>query len=294
MDDSKLYNALLKSRDERRQSSHDRERPAVVKEEPRKERHYSSSEDGKPNWVRVDKGDQERAHPPEIYDPSVSLALIRNPKPWSREQLRERKIIYSGMPDKEVMDAYRELRIQLRKRAGEGNFTVMFSSLGNAPGGLLTAFNLATAFALDSHTSALFVDCDPYHHELTDLVSVPMDAGVTDFVADRSQAIKSIIYPSGVERLSVIPAGTQASSAVELFASVRMRDLIAELKDRYPDRCIVLNAPPFRTNAEARILERFADQIVFGVPFGEVTGQVITDSVGALGSDKFSGLVFQE
>jgi Mrp family chromosome partitioning ATPase len=73
-----------------------------------------------------------------------------------------------------------------------------------------------------------------------------------------------------------------------------MRDLITELKSRYPDRCIVLNAPPFRESTEARILERFADQIIFGVPFGDVTAEAIEDAVDTLGSEKFSGLVFQE
>lgn len=291
MDDNKLYNALLKSQDERRQLERDRGE-AKAEDNFRKERPYAGSERDKPNWTRVETNHNE--NPPTLYDSSMSLGLIGNPNPWSREELRERKIIYSGMPDKEVMDAYRELRIQLRNRAGEGNFTVMFSSLGNGPGGLLTAFNLAAAFGLDSHSSALLVDCDPHNNELAGLVSAPMEYGVTDFVNDRSLTIKSIIYPSGVERLSVIPAGTQASSAVELFSAVRMRELITELKARYPDRCIVLNAPPFRENTEARILERFADQIVFGVPFGEVTGEVIADSVDALASDKFSGLIFQE
>ena len=291
MDDNKLYSALLKSQDERRRLEHSRGE-AKAEEGFRKEHPYAGVERNQPSGTRLETDSSEK--PPTIYDSSLSLGLIGNPSPWSREQLRERKIIYSGMQDKEVMDAYRELRIQLRNRAGEGNFTVMFSSLGITSGGLLTAFNLAAAFALDSHTSALFVDCDPYSRELAGLVSRPLGAGVTDFVADRSMDIKSILYPSGVERLSVIPAGTQASSAVELFSSVRMRELITELKARYPDRCIVLNAPPFRENTEARIIERFADQIILGVPFGEVTGEIIADSVDALGSDKFSGLVFQE
>ncbi|WP_298447417.1 polysaccharide biosynthesis protein [uncultured Marinobacter sp.] len=292
MDDNKLYNALLKSQEEQRQHRHTRGE-ANAEDNFRTERPYAGSDRDKPNWTRVESNKSE--HPPTVYDSSVSLGLIGNPRPWSREQLRERKIIFSGMADKEVMDAYRELRIQLRNRAGEGNsFTVMFSSLGTGPGGLLTAYNLAAAFALDSQTSALLVDCDPYSNELEGLVSSPMDTGVTDFVADRSMDIKSILYSSGVERLTVIPAGTRASSAVELFSAVRMRELMTELKARYPDRCIVLNAPPFRENTEARILERFADQIVFGVPFGEVTGEVIEDSVDALGSDKFSGLIFQE
>lgn len=291
MDDNKLYNALLKSQDERRQLELKRGE-AKPEENFRKERPYAGSDRVNPNWVRVDADDSE--HPPTVYDSSVSLELIGNPKPWTREQLRERKIIFPGMPDKEVMDAYRELRIQLRNRAGEGNFVVMFSSLGNRVNSVLTAFNLAASFAMDSHTSALLVDCDPYNTDLVHLVSTKMTSGVTDFVADKALFIKDILYPSGVPRLSVIPGGTQSSSAVELFAAVRMRDLIAELKDRYPDRCIILNAPPFRESTEARILERFADQIVFGVPFGDVTAETIEDSVDALGSDKFSGLVFQE
>ena len=291
MDDNKLYKALLKSQEERRQLELKRGE-AKSEENFRKERPFAGSDRLKPNWVQVETDDGE--HAPTVYDSSVSLALIGNPKPWSRDQLRERKIIYSGMPDKEVMDAYRELRIQLRNKAGEGNFTVLFSSLGDQGGAVLTAFNIAVSFAMDSHTSALLVDCDPYHADLTKLVSSQLTSGVTDFVADSSLKIKDILYPSGVDRLSIIPAGTQVSSAVELFAAVRMRDLMNELKARYPDRCIIINAPPFRGNTEARILERCADQVVFGVPFGAVTAEEISESVDVLDSDKFSGLVFQE
>ena len=291
MDDNKLYKALLKSQDERRKSEL-RRGEAKPEENFRKERPFAGSDRMKPNWVNVDTGDGD--HPPTVYDASVSLELIGNPDPWSREQLRERKIIYPGMPDKEVMDAYRELRIQLKNLAGRGNFVVMFSSLGKRDNSVLTPFNLAAAFAMDSHTSALLIDCDPYNTDLANLVSARMQAGVTDYVADKKLGIKDILYPSGVARLSVIPGGTQASSAVELFAAVRMRELISELKERYPDRCIVINAPPFRESTEARILERFADQIVFGVPFGDVTAEAVAEAVDALGSQKFSGLVFQE
>lgn len=291
MEDNKLYNALVKSREEQRQREL-KKGEAKPEDQFRKERPFAGSDRGKPNWVSLETDTSE--HPPTVYDSSVSLELIGNPKPWTRDQLRERKIIFPGMADKEVMDAYRELRIQLKNRAGDGNFVVMFSSLGNRENSVLTAYNLAASFAMDSHTSALLVDCDPYNRDLDDLVSVKMTSGVTDFVGDKSLAIKDILYPSGVARLSVIPAGTQASSAVELFSAVRMRDLMVELKARYPDRCIVLNAPPFRENTEARILERFADQVVFGVPFGDVTAEAVVDSVDTLGSEKFSGLVFQE
>ncbi|WP_336366673.1 polysaccharide biosynthesis protein [Marinobacter sp. C2H3] len=291
MDDNKLYNALLKSQEEQRQLAL-KQGEAKPEDGFRKERPFAGSGRQRPELGSVGAAHEE--HPPTVYDASVSLGLIANPHPWTREQLRERKIIHPGMADKEVMDAYRELRIQLRNRAGEAGFTVMFSSLGGQGGSMLTAFNLAASFAMDAHTAALLVDCDPYHQDLSGLVSVRLEAGVTDYVADSARTVRDILYPSGVDRLSVIPAGTQASSAVELFSSVRMRELMNELKGRYPDRCIIVNAPPFRSSTEARILERFCDQVVLSVPFGEVSGEDITDALDTLDADKFAGLVFQE
>ncbi|MCG8517054.1 MAG: CpsD/CapB family tyrosine-protein kinase [Pseudomonadales bacterium] len=290
MDESKLYNALLRSQQERRKRSSE-SGEARAEDNFRKERPFAGATTAQPNWVRIETDEESK---PTVYDSSVSLGMIGNPRPWNREQMRMRKIIYPGMANKAILDAYREIRIQLRNRAGENNFSVLFSSLGNGEGSILTAFNLAVSFALDAHTSALLVDCDPYSSALPELVSTPMEYGLTDFVADSSLAIKDIIYPSGIERLSAISAGTQASSAVELFSSVRMKQLMGELKQRYPDRCIIINAPPFRLSTEARILVRYADQIVFGVPFGKVTGDELMDSMDALGSDKFSGLIFQE
>lgn len=288
MDDSKLYNALLKSQKERRHQQGE----ASADENFRKERPFAGAQRKIPQQGLpvTDSGD----HRPTVYNPSLSLGRIANPEPWSNQQLRERKIIYPGMADKKVLDAYRELRIQLRNRAGDKSFTVMYSSLGSEGNSVLTAFNLAASFAMDSHTSALLVDCDPYERVLPGLVSVGMTSGVTDYVADASLTTDSILYPSGVDRLSVIPAGTRASHAVELFSSVRMRDLMNELKHRYPDRCIVLNAPPIRGSTEARILERFADQVVFGVPFGDVTAETVAECVDGVEPHKFAGLVFQE
>ena len=290
MDDSKLYRALLKSQQERKPGTNPGE--ARAEEDFRRERPFAGvkDRDPEPPLLRTDSAD----HRPTVYDSALTLGMIANPRPWSHAELRERKIIYPAMPDKRVMDAYREWRIQLRNRAGDSNFTVLYSSLGGDAGSVLTAYNLAAAFAMDAHTSALLVDCDPHHHELAGLVSVPMRSGVTDYVADTSVPVQSILYPSGVDRLTVVPAGTQVSSAVELFSSVRMRELMEELKRRYSDRCIIVNAPPLTKSTEARILERFADQVVFGVSFGDVTGELVSECVETVEPQKFSGLVFQE
>ncbi|MFL1405664.1 polysaccharide biosynthesis protein [Marinobacter sp. M1N3S26] len=315
MDNNKLYNALLKT-----QERHRAERAAQAAEmdevsedsgqesaenntssEPAYIRHGRSEDPARaerpfaepgPNWTLVEERRERRA--PSVYDSSVSLDLIDNPRPWSLDDLRERKIIYPGMANKAILDAFREIRIKLRDRAGAVNFSVLISSLGKNDNSVLTAFNLAATFAMDAQSSALLVDCNPWDSDLGHLVSSPMNLGVTDFVADKSLKVKDIIYPSGVDRLSVVPAGTQSASAVELFSAVRMRDLMGELRSRYPDRFLIINAPPLKASTEAHILVRYANQVVLGVPFGEVTPDDIVSSVETLGSEKFSGLVFQQ
>lgn len=313
MDNNKLYNALLKTQERHRaeraaqtsdaedvadehkaQDEGARVEPAYIgqvrtEEVDRAERPFSEP---KPNWTMVEERQAQRA--PTVYDSSVSLDLINNPRPWTTDDLRERKIIFPGMTDKAILDAFREVRIKLRDRAGAVNFSVLVSSLGRDDNSVLTAFNLAATFAMDAQSSALLVDCNPWDSDLDHLVSSPMNLGVTDFVADRSLKVKDIIYPSGVDRLSVVPAGTQSASAVELFSAVRMRDLMGELRTRYPDRFLIINAPPLKASTEAHILVRYANQVVLGVPFGEVTPEDIVSSVETLGSEKFSGLVFQQ
>lgn len=303
MDDNKLYKALLKQQNLQRDL---REAESELLEEG------FTAEGGPPNSpepsssaYRVDPPYRvERVSPPKgtrtgrerliKYDPSVSLDRIDNPVPWSIADLRERKLVYPSMPDKSILNAYRELRIKLRQRSGDANGLIMMSSLSRKVTSIQTAFNLAITFAMDAQTSALLVDCNPYESSLDHLVSVQLGAGITDFIASPDMDVKDIIYPSGIDRLSVIPAGHLATSAVELFSSKRMKSVMEELKSRYPDRFIVLYAPPFTLSTEARILERFADHTVFTVPFGELTAESIMESIEGVSRDTFAGLVYQE
>src|SRR5690606_2880010 len=117
--------------------------------------------------------------------------------------------------------------------------------------------------------------------------TTPVDKGLVQYLLDNTIPLKHIIYPSGVERLRVIPSGGLSESAAELFSSKRMEVFIAEIKSRYPDRFIVLDAPPVLQSTEARILAQYCDHAVLVVPFGEaVTNEVLT-AVEAVGKEKF-------
>ena len=115
---------------------------------------------------------------------------------------------------------------------------------------------------------------------------------MVQYLQDYTVPLKRIIYPSGVERLRVIPSGVQSESAAELFNSKRMEVFISEVKHRYPDRFIVLDAPSVRTSAEARILSQYCDHALLVVPFGKSTTDDVLSGIEAVGRDRFSGLMF--
>ncbi|HTF96242.1 MAG TPA: polysaccharide biosynthesis protein [Cellvibrio sp.] len=211
---------------------------------------------------------------------------------WSQDELYEKKIVFTGMRQRDVLNAYREVRIRLLNRAKSDNIVVLVSSVAGVAESSDFSFNLAATFALDQHKTALFVDCNPYSKEAEKYITADIETGLTQYLNDYTVPLKKIIYPSGVERLRIIPSGGSSESAAEFFNSKRMEVFVAEIKSRYPDRFIVLNAPSVQHSTEARILARYCDHAILLVPFGKAVTDEVLAAVDAVGKEKFAGLVF--
>lgn len=211
---------------------------------------------------------------------------------WTQEELYERKVIFTGMRQRELLNAFREVRIRILQKSKTDNVVAMVSSVTDGGGASFVAFNLAATFALDRHKTALYVDCNPYRSSAEQFTVEPVEYGLTQYLNDYTVPLKRIIYPSGLERLRVIPSGTGSDSAAEFFNSKRMEVLISEIKARYPDRFIVLDAPSVQISTEARILAQYCDHALLVVPFGKTTSSDVMAGVDAVGRDKFTGLIF--
>lgn len=220
---------------------------------------------------------------------------IKNMAPpvfWTQEELYEKKIVFTGMRQRELLNAFREVRIRLLQKSQTDNMVVLVTSVTNAGGSSFFGFNLAATFALDQHKTALYVDCNPYGSGAEKYIATDIELGLTQYLTDYTVPLKRIIYPSGVERLRVIPSGGSSESAAEFFNSKRMEVFVAEIKARYPDRFIVLDAPSVQQSTEARILARYCDHALLVVPFGKAVSDEVLAAVDAVGKEKFAGLVF--
>ncbi|MET0356282.1 MAG: polysaccharide biosynthesis protein [Cellvibrio sp.] len=223
------------------------------------------------------------------------LEKIKNmPMPvlWSQDELYEKKIVFTGMRQRQLLNAYREVRIKLLKKSQTDNMVVLVSSVTDSSASSNFSFNLAATFALDPHKTALFIDCNPYSPSAEHYINGPVDTGLTQYLTDDNISIENIIYPTGVERLRVIPSGGASESAAEVFNSTRMQRFVAEIKERYPDRFIVLEVPSVQQSTEARILSRYCDHALLLVPFGKAVTDEVLAAVDAVGKEKFAGVVF--
>src|SRR5690606_5943671 len=80
------------------------------------------------------------------------------------------------------------------------------------------------------------------------------ERGLLDALSDDSVDVESLILPTDVNHLSILPAGQTREGATELLSSARMGALAARLLARHP-RCVALfDSSPLAVSSESRAL----------------------------------------
>lgn len=222
----------------------------------------------------------------------AEIARMQEDNYRTDRELSELRTISGSMQDDRALNALRELRTSVLQRLDPERRIVMVTSTLEGGGTSFVARNLAAAIALDEGKTALIVDCNLKHPDLSRLAETKNNPGLRGFLKDTSINPEDIICRTGVPRLRIIPAGNSSEEIREFFTSLRLRQLLIELKRRYPERYIVLDAPSIASDADARILVDVCDQVALVVPFGRTTTAQIVHAAKLIGKDKFMGLIF--
>lgn len=212
--------------------------------------------------------------------------------PISPAELDDRRIIHAATPNREALNTFRELRTQLLQRSSKENFVVLVTSVAEGGGASFVALNLAAAFALDNAKTALLVDCNFYEPAVEKLLFVQHEYGLTDYLDSETIDADEIIYASGIPRLRIIPVGHQLTTGTEFYSSARMEYFVADIRSRYLDRYVVIDAPPVGIYPDSRILADLCDFVLLVVPYGKVSQEQVQAAVDALPEHKLLGIVF--
>jgi exopolysaccharide/PEP-CTERM locus tyrosine autokinase len=216
---------------------------------------------------------------------------MQEPRRLTSDDLDERRIIYPESPNRKLVNHFRNLRTKLLEKSGGNNFTLVVTGATEGAGSSFVALNLAAAFAFDESKTAVVIDCnlrEPSVHSNLDIIA---DAGLTDFLDDPDYDISRILYPTGIPRLRLIPAGSRRETPSEFFTSFRMKQFLQAVRRRYPDRFIILDTAPVSHSPDARILTELCDYALLVVPHGKLTVSGIENAAGSLNSEKYVGAV---
>jgi succinoglycan biosynthesis transport protein ExoP len=156
-------------------------------------------------------------------------------------------------------EAYRVLRTNmLFSRRDEKLSTIVVVSAGAGEGKSTTSINLATVFA-QAGNRVLVVDSDLRRPTLHKLFKVANNLGLTNYLL-KQNTLPEIIQTTPVPNLDFMASGKLPNSAMGILGSAQMKEMIAELKQRYD--FIFFDSPPILGVSDASVLASEVDLVM--------------------------------
>ena len=177
------------------------------------------------------------------------------------------------------------------KNSGPPPRTILVTSAIPGDGKSFVAANLAVSMAQGVEDHVMIMDCDlrrsTIHRRFGFHDDVP---GLSDYLS-RQQPLASLLQKTAVDKLTLLPSGPPPQNPSELLSSPARRELLVEVRDRYPDRYIVVDSPPPQLTAETTALAKYVDGIILVVKYASTPKALLTELVEKLGKEKIIGVV---
>jgi exopolysaccharide/PEP-CTERM locus tyrosine autokinase len=174
---------------------------------------------------------------------------------------------------------------------------IMVASALPGEGKTYTSINLALSIALEKDLTVLLIDADVAKPHISRIFSVENEPGLLDALTDESIDIESLIIPTDIPRLSVLPAGRSNEAATELLSSQRMRQIVNALSAQDPGRISLFDSPPLLLTSESVALAGMVGQIAIVVRASFTLRSSVNDALEALGDyrdQKNVGLILNQ
>jgi len=214
--------------------------------------------------------------------------------PYSQDAINKHKIISLTNDPHGINERFKLFKTQiLAKTQISGDRTVLVTSCTNREGKTFTAINLAIMFAREVDQRVLLVDANLNHPSVLQAFGVSAKEGLTDYLL-HNKLLNDLLICPGIEKLTLLPAGKFVEQSNEMFGSLKMQDLIAEMKGRYNDRYIFIDGPSLLTSVDTLVLSKYIDKVLLVVESGKVSPQQLSEAINLAGEDKILGTVLNK
>lgn len=227
----------------------------------------------------------------DILSSRTGISQMSQPKNYSKELLKQKRLIHTAMDDSVLLEKYRSLRTNLLSRTDQSNFSTLITSVVPNSNSHRIAANIAATFALDGAKTSMLIESNIRNPRLNSTFDLDNYKGVIDYLESENWDSDKILYKTGIPRLRFVPSGLKRENSAEYFTTDKMKSLIREISTRYPDRFPVINAPSIAESADTQILIELCDSVVLVVPYGQCSEEEIMHASLAIGEEKLAGVV---
>jgi len=208
-------------------------------------------------------------------------------------ELLDRNRVLQPDDRSQAAQAFRMLRTQVLQRMREHGWrTLGIVSARSLDGKTTVAANLAVAISADPRHTAVLVDLDLHRPAVARVFGASATQGIDGVLDERATVDAVMLKPTGLDRLRLLPAqegGTRPMSG--LVARPSCEALLAELKNRYTNRIIVVDMPPILDNDDALTLASLCDCLLFVVSEGRTVRADVARSLTLLRATPVIGTV---
>lgn len=211
---------------------------------------------------------------PKASQRKMPPARIRpvEPAPIDRDMLAEAGMLVPGGPVTALAEEFRLVKRQLlttaadiEKRDPQAARMILVCSAQPGDGKTFCAINLALSLAAERDLQILLVDADFPKPEILDRLGLPAGKGLLDALGDPAIDVESLVIPTDVPQLSVLPAGKRTHADTELLRSDHAQDVLQRLLTADPDRIVIFDSPPALAASPAAVLASLVGQTVLVV-----------------------------
>ncbi|RUX04996.1 MULTISPECIES: polysaccharide biosynthesis tyrosine autokinase [unclassified Mesorhizobium] len=219
------------------------------------------------------------------------LASIPRMAGWSRDaHSQAQPVAYlERRPLSRFSEAVRRLRLGIDATPEQARLPRLMLVTSAMPGEGKTTLvlSLACSAAADGER-VLVVDADLRLSATTAFFGMVDKVGLVDLLTLPVKAANAI-HRDERSGISLLPAGARTRNPPALLASARMRSVFEELRGKFDT--VIIDAPPVGAAADATILARYVDKVLFVVKWRETSREAVAEGIRHLGGrSKIAGI----
>jgi len=241
--------------------------------------------------VKLDDVKEEKPRRLVVEEPEVKLARQITADLGPGQSFSDSLVMLSS-PDSADAETFKVLRGQiLFQKDRKIPRSMLVTSTLPAEGKSYVAANLAATLAMSIDEYVLAIDADLRRPRLHRMFGYSKVQGLHEYLVG-SCKLDELVLKSGIDKLSILPAGKPPRNPTELLSSNMMVKFLEEVKERYQNRFLIIDSPPSSVTAESKFLAQHVDAIIYVVMANKTPRKDIEKAIDNVGRDKILGIVF--